>query len=317
MIIACYNKNEEIRKNSSSGGVYYAVAKQVIDDGGVVYAAVYEGIDVTHNRFDSFHNLEKSCGSKYSQSKLSDCFSSVKSDLLAERKVLFVGTPCQCYGLKTYLDKVYVNLITIDFVCHGIPSKKVLAKYVDEQSFLQPVDEINMRDKSSGWSNYQYSWKLKNTEAERTIPQSCIVFMKGFTNDLYLRPCCYECQFKGTERITDITLGDYWGVWDIHPNMDDNKGTSLIMLHSEHGRKMFETIADQLVNCEISDIAKVISWNPSIIRAASKTSKRGEFFEKLNSGEKVEKIINELTVVPEQNRITQRLKNRIKRLIGR
>lgn len=315
MIYACYNKNVNVRMNSSSGGVYYAVAENVINNGGIVYAAVYEGFDVMHKRFDSIQHLGNSCGSKYVQSKLSDCFCNIKKDLLEGREVLFVGTPCECFGLKTFLIDDYCNLLTIDFVCHGVPSKKVLNRYLVEQGYTQPVDIINMRDKSSGWSKYMYSWSLKNNEKEVVIPQSEIAFMKGFTSDLYLRPSCYECHFKGIQRKTDITLGDYWGVWDIQPDMDDNKGTTLVIIHSRKGKSVFDTVAYNFIYSEVVDFEKALSYNPSIVKCAAKNTNRDKFFERLNLGENEESIINGLLGERKQSLLMYKFKNCMKKLL--
>ncbi|SET90722.1 Coenzyme F420 hydrogenase/dehydrogenase, beta subunit N-term [Lacrimispora sphenoides] len=312
MILACYNKKESIRMQSSSGGIYYTIAKNVLDNSGIVYAVLYDNLSVVHTRIDSVHLLEKSCGSKYAQSNMKDCFSLVKEDLQNGRKVLFVGTPCQCAGLKAYLSKDYINLLAIDFICHGVPSKKVLNRYLNEQQYLQPIDTINMRDKTSGWTNYQYSWKFSNANETKVLSQSNIAFMKGFTGDLFLRPSCYECCFKGLERKTDITLGDYWGVWNIQPGMDDNKGTSLAIIHSENGKKAFEIVANEFVYEEITDYNKVINYNPSICKRAEKTVKREKFFERFNSGDTVEGIVNDLLRSNEQFGMKSRLIRKIK-----
>ncbi len=313
---ACYNKNKNIRMQSSSGGLYYAVAELIINQGGVVYAAVYDKFEVIHKKIDTIEYISESCGSKYAQSKLSDCYSFVKNDLINNLQVLFIGTPCQCYGLKAYLNRGYDNLFIIDFACHGVPSAKVLKRYLDEQKHLQPLENINMRDKSSGWSNYKYSWRFENTNEEKTISQSNISFMKGFTSDLYLRPSCYECSFKGIDRKTDVTLGDYWGVWDIQPDMDDNKGTSLVIIHSSKGQRLFEKISGQF-EYKVADIDKAISYNPSIIKTVVKTPKRAEFFKRFYLGEQIDSIVTDLLKLSLQDKVKSKFKSGISKLLGR
>lgn len=291
MILACYNKENEIRMRSSSGGVYYAIAEKTINDGGIVYAAVYEGMRILHKPIREISELISSCGSKYAESEIGDTFRHIKKDLLSDKKVLFVGTPCQCSGLRNFLGDIHKDLLMTDFICHGIPSQKVLKKYIDDQRLLRPVTGINMRDKSSGWSEYRYSWKLENQEEKVIVPQSKVTFMEGFTKNYYLRPSCYECQFKGLERITDITLGDYWGVWNIQKSMDDDRGTSLVMLHSDKGKEIFNSVAEKFVYEEIKDLSGAIQNNPSILEAAQKTMKRKIFFDKMEEGERFDDII--------------------------
>lgn len=173
-----------------------------------------------------------------------------------------------------------------------------------------------MRDKSTGWSRCKYSWKLQYLNHAVTIPQNQIPYMKGFISDLYLRPSCYECRFKGLERESDITLGDYWGVWDIQPEMDDNRGTSLVLINTEKGRKLFDTISSSLDYC-FTSIERAASFNPSIVSSAKLTDKREEFFRRLDTGENVESIISSITKQPLKRRIINKAKSAIKKIIDR
>ena len=242
---ACYNTNETQRMISSSGGIYFLLANAIIEWECIVYGACYEGIDVRHVRIKSKEDISSSCGSKYIPSELGDTFSQVREDLNNGKKVLFSGTPCQCAGLLTFVGTCE-NLFCVDFICHGIPSKKVWRSYIDDlEHNKSKVLHVNMRDKCSGWN--EYSWSIHYIDGSTmTVPFSKIPFMKGFLADLYLRPSCYKCKFKGIYRITDITMGDYWQVNYIQPKMFDNKGTSLIFVHSQKGMQLLNIVSNML-----------------------------------------------------------------------
>ncbi len=295
---ACFSKHTDSRNQSSSGGIYALLAEKVIKDNGIVFAVCYdEKFETIHKEISTLKEVVLSLGSKYTPSRLNDTFRRVKECIKEGHKVLFVGTPCQCEGLRSYINKEYENLICVDFVCHGVPSRNVWRRYLESINSDGNLTSLNMRDKSSGWSKFQYSWRFQYGENNAiTIPQSQISYMRGFISDYYLRPSCYECRFKGVERNTDITLGDYWGVWDIQPEMDDNKGTSLVLIHSEKGKKLFNSVLPEAVS-QRAILERAIQCNPSIVSSAEKSEKRKEFFEKLQSGEDFEKIMDTMTRV--------------------
>lgn len=290
--VACYHKDEKVRSGSSSGGVYYALAKEIIKENGYVFAACYdENLEVVHREIRTEEELIESCGSKYVSSHLGDSFQRIKEHLKNDDKVLFVGTPCQCAGLLSYVEKERKNLLCVDFVCHGVPSRVAWRKYLaTKENQIGKIKKINMRDKSTGWSKYQYSWKMVNDKGVYTELQSDNSYMKGFVSDIYLRPSCYECCFKGVNRLTDITLGDYWGCWNIQPDMDDNKGTSLVLLHNEKGKTYFDKILNCFV-CKEAMLHQAVLANPSICKTASKNSKRNTFFERIKGGLDFERSI--------------------------
>lgn len=294
-VYGCYNKNNLERMNSSSGGIYYLIAKKILNDKGVVFSACYNAdLEVEHRKVDSVEMLHKSQGSKYVTSKLGNTFCMIKEYLSNKKKVLFVGTPCQCEGLLSFIG-TDENLYCVDFVCHGLPSRQAWRRYLATAMIGgNQIARINMRDKSSGWSNYQYSWEFTNIDGHKCYQkQENNLFMKGFILDYYLRPSCYECCFKGIKRITDLTLGDYWGVWIEQPELDDNKGTSLIIIHTVKGEKLFDDIKEQLIYKEAS-IEKAIQHNPSIAFSASLNDRRKIFFDEISNGKEFFAIIERL-----------------------
>lgn len=283
----CYAKENEIRMKSSSGGIYPVLAQEVLASGGVIYGACYdEALNVEHRKITNEEQLQDSQGSKYVASALRNTFAEVKHCLQEKKMVLFTGTPCQCEGLLNYLGQNYENLYCMDFVCHGLPGRSAWRAY---QAALKKrgydIKSVNMRDKSSGWSRFMYSWKATDQTGDSRIePWYTNLYMRGFLDNFYLRPSCYECPFKGVDRRTDWTLADYWGVWDLEPDMDDNGGTSLIMIHSEKGYELFERTISNLV-CKKVSIKAAIPYNPSITEVAAIPKRKSLFDERMRKGE--------------------------------
>lgn len=315
---ACYNRKESERGLSSSGGIYPLIAKYIIQEHGVVFAVCYDDcFETVHSRLESLEDIAASQGSKYIPSKLGDTFLEVRECLDEGREVLFVGTPCQCAGLRSYLNgREYGGLICVDFVCHGVPSRSAYRSYLCRFFSEGRISQLNMRDKSSGWSGYQYSWDITLENGKSvTVPQGKVSFMRGFVQDYYLRPSCYECRFKGVNRITDITLGDYWGVWDIQPDMDDNRGTSLVLVHTDKGMQLFHAIEDQMVWKE-APLAEAVRHNPSMIQSAELTDKRKRFFDELDQGREFDKIIETLSEVTLIEKVKRKGKRMVKKFLG-
>ncbi len=286
-VYACYSLDTQERLNSSSGGVYSLLAKKVLEQQGVVFAACYdENLNVVHEKISSLAQLPQSRGSKYLQSHLGDTFAQVKEALEQGVQTLFVGTPCQCEGLLSFLGKSYPNLLCVDLICHGVPSKKAWQGYLASMKRQgKEIATVNMRDKTTGWSRYLYDWKFTDTQGNATIqPQQENPYMEGFIQNRYLRPSCAHCRFKSISRNTDLTLGDYWGVWDLQPDMDDNQGTSVVFLHSQKGWQFFSQISHE-IRFQRADLQQVIQRNPSYRQSSPPHSQRGQFFQQLQAGE--------------------------------
>lgn len=270
---SAYSMNELIRKDSSSGGVFSALALTVLKKGGIVYGAVYseKGL-VKHIGVEDVISLAKLRGAKYSQSRLGSIFRDVKRQLDSNRDVLFSGTPCQVAGLKSFLGKDYINLFCVDFVCHGVPSPMVWSRYIDYRSKIDNKGAypkyINLRNKESGWSNFAYSVEIGYSDKKRYLcKNNDDPFINLFTKDYILRKSCSECHFKGFERFSDLTLGDFWGIWDIDPSMDDNKGTSLVLTNSKKGEKLFEFASSDLKYKQVT-LDQAVQMNQSLINSS-------------------------------------------------
>lgn len=283
---AVINKKEEERLQSSSGGVFSLIANYILDKNGYVVGAAYnDKFEVEHVIIDSKEELHKLRGAKYSQSRLGDVFGKIKELLDTDHYVLFSGTPCQVGGLKSYLRKDYEKLVLIDTVCHGVPSPLVWKKYVEYRSKTDNKGEIpisiNLRSKSSGWSRYNYSIEFDYGKKLYSKVNGQDPYMKAFVGNYCLRESCYDCSFKSTQRVSDFTLGDYWGIWNQNPEMDDNKGTSLLLVHSIKGNKILETISNQLNYIQV-DLNESIKENPSINKSSPINKDRSVFIDTIS-----------------------------------
>lgn len=254
---AVKHKKEDIRSVSSSGGIFSAMAQAVISDGGVVYGAAYdERFSVRHIRTTD-EDWTKLRTAKYVQSDMGDVFTHVKADLIRGYEVLFTGTPCQIAGLKNFLIGVdATKLITTDLVCHGVPSPGIWREYLDylSQKTNSTIGKVNFRNKNGcGWHNSTV--KIESTTGDMLLneSQSQAFFFRLFFNHLILRPCCYSCQYANLNRVGDITIGDYWGIENHYPELDDDKGVSLVMANTEKGKQLLKRIGSDLQLLEITE----------------------------------------------------------------
>jgi coenzyme F420-reducing hydrogenase beta subunit len=280
---SCFNKNEEIRLKSSSGGIFTLIAEEIIAKGGIVFGARFDSnFKVIHDFVDNVEDLELFVRSKYVQSKIGETYKIAKNYLKEGRRVLFSGTPCQIAGLKSFLMKDYNNLLTIDLFCHGVPSPKVWEKYVAhmENSVGSKMVSVSFRSKEKGWKLFSMSANFENG-FKHSEPLNEDLYLVSFLKDLSLRPSCYNCQFKGINRISDITLADFWGVENILPDMDDDRGTSLILINTGKGHEMFQKIKSKMLYKEVN-LDKAVLYNPNAITSVRYNPKRDKFFQDLD-----------------------------------
>lgn len=273
---AAINKDEEVRMRSSSGGVFHALAKWTIEHGGVVFGARFnDQWEVVHDYTETLEGIEPLMRSKYVQSRIGDTFKQAKQFLDQGRQVLFVGTPCQIGGLKSYLHKEYDKLIAVDLICHGVPSPKIWRKYLKEITNGETLVNIVFRNKDRGWiDGSRCVIKMNKKElSERYGENSYVV---GFENSLFLRRCCYRCHFKTLRRHADITIADSWGVQVYCPSMFDNKGTSLLLEHSGIGKKIIDCLPDlEKQKVEVSD---ALQYNKRALQNVPLSKTRSMFF---------------------------------------
>lgn len=276
-VYAAKNPNEEVRLKSSSGGIFSILAEKVLEEKGVVFGAKFnDKWEVEHGYIEDINDLDNLRRSKYVQSNIKDNYKKAEEFLKQGRKVLFTGTPCQIAGLKNYLRKDYDNLLCVDVVCHGAPSPRVWRDYLsfirrpegagvgkNTVSFsclkeMPVITGISFRDKSTGWQKYGFNVLIasevsnqnsvsrplntidKNVFIHETLDKN--IFMQGFLKDLYLRESCYHCPAKKGKSHSDITLADFWGINNVFPKINDDKGVSVVMINSEKGKQIFDSL---------------------------------------------------------------------------
>lgn len=295
---AAYNNDEEVRLNSSSGGIFTAIAQKIIEQGEIIFGAKFtDDFSVAHGWTDSVEGIKNFQGSKYVQSVIGSSYKECKEFLEQGRKVLFSGTPCQIQGLKKYLKKEYENLFTVDFICHGVPSNKLWQKYKifrEKKSASQTV-KTAFRRKNDGWKQYSLSFTYAN-DSEYCASHRKDPYMKMFLTDIALRSSCYNCPVRFLNRPSDITLADFWGVENVLPHFDDNKGTSLVMLHSSQAVDFWSMLK---YGCTMEQIVleQGIKYNPSMVRSPKMPKARTEFYFDLET-KPFEKVLKKYTTVP-------------------
>lgn len=290
LVYAAINKDETVRMQSSSGGMFTVIAESVLDRGGVVFGACFDSDwNVVHDYTETKEGLARFRGSKYVQSNVGNSFTIVKTFLDSGREVLFSGTPCQVAGLKNFLRKSYSNLLTVDLVCHGVPSPEVWRKYLQEiicreydikrnKYNVRPGDyisNISFRAKDYGWKNFSLKIKFRNFR-EETIPFIDDSYMNAFLSNLSLRPSCYSCPTKGINMHSDITLADFWGIDKISPQIDDDKGCSLLFLHNRKSSYFLNNMKCILLIQHSID--NIIKYNKNILYSVKQPVNRNFFF---------------------------------------
>ncbi len=275
--------NDKVRKESSSGGVFTAIAEYVLNNGGVVFGVMMdENREIRHSYVDNVNELIKFKTSKYVQSKVDVTFEQAKSFLESGKLVLFTGTPCQIGGLYSYLDKEYDNLITHDIICHGVPSPLIWKYYVKhlEKNSKSRITDVNFRYKGNSWVFFKFKTVFQDGKV-RIENRNNNPFVRAFMKNLTLRPSCYDCSFKTKKRQADFTLADFWGVDYIAPEFNDDKGTSLFLVHTEKGIEALEKISNQLKIVKV-DYENSTNLNPAMFNSMKLTEKRGRVFDNIN-----------------------------------
>lgn len=306
-----YNKDEIIKNNSSSGGVFSLVADWILSNDGIVIGAAFDNNNkLVHIAIETPEELEQLRGSKYLQSELKNIFIEVKKKV-ENRKVLFVGTPCQIAGLKFFLKKEYANLYCIDLFCHGVPSPKLFTKYIKEleNKFNDKLLRYNFRDKMTGWDTYSNTAIFeKNKMSELRFNNN---YMKLFLSDIALRESCYKCNFKLGNKYADITLGDFWGIKNYYPELYDNRGVSAIIINTEKGEKLFSNI-NKKMEYKTCQLEEIIAGNKSLISSSKISKNRCKFFREIDSykvEELVKKYVKKTTII---KKILRKIKKYIK-----
>lgn len=308
---ACINKNTQERLESSSGGVFSLIAEKILNKNGVVFGASFDNeYNVEHIYIDKKEELYKLRGSKYVQSKIGNSYKKVKEFLEKDLYVLFTGTPCQIEGLLKYLQKDYEKLYTQDIICHGVPSPKVWQKYLEYRykKDKNKPKRIYFRNKDDGWTLFNMKFCYDKFYYKQN--QKRDLFMQAFLKNTILRDSCYNCRFKKMNRLSDITLADFWGIKNVIPEMYDNKGTSLVIINSIKGNNLFSEIKNNMKIKEVS-VDEGIKFNSAMISSVKKDVKREEFFQNLETMS-FDKLVKKYTT---KSSIIKRVTNKILRIL--
>ncbi len=319
---AAVNPNGAERLQSSSGGIFITLAKKVLAEQGVVFGAVFdENFEVHHTCARSLEELKPMLGSKYLQSRIENCFIEAEKLLKQQVKVLFSGTPCQIMGLKSYLRKDYNNLLTVDLICHGVPSPAVWRQYLREfcsKEKLEKITNVNFRNKCEGWRRFHlYTSGIFQGKDSINAKNYFTFFgedpyMRGFLSDIYLRPSCYNCHAKNGRSCSDITIADFWGIQNVLPSFDDDRGTTLLLVNSDKGKA-----AVSAVNIHKQDVQVVdaLRHNSAYYVSAAPHPRRDYFFKKFKQGMPIDNLVLRCTSVPVYRRVLIKLKMLLRRII--
>ena len=322
---AAKNNDDKIRLRSSSGGIFSMLAEAVLNDGGVVFGVCWDkDWRLVFDYTESIDGLSRFRGSKYLQAHVGDAYIIAEQFLKSGRKVLFSGTPCQIRGLKLFLRREYDSLLCVDIICHGVPSPGVFRRYLNEEIANVAknkvididslcIDDIQFRDKRTGWKSYSLRYQLRDNNENLYSNISLFtdnIYMRGFLRDLYLRPSCYACSAKAGKSGSDITLGDFWGIERLKPEIDDDKGVSAVLLNTPLGKQIFEQLS---VEKTLMNYAHVQQYNLAVYRSVARPQKRDKFF---RSRKSFSATIESLSKITLKEKYIFIIKNLFRRICG-
>ena len=304
-IFAAKNKNEHQRLRSSSGGIFILLAEQTIKMGGVVFGARFDkNWEVEHCYVETIEELEPLMRSKYVQSRIGNTYKEAEQFLKEGRRVLFVGTSCQILGLHKFLRKDYNNLLSVDFICHGVPSPKVWRIYLNkivadcygvhpksDRFYKKYLQKVEFRSKIKGWKNFRYRMvllKTKRNGKKKMFTYSSAfsenAYMQMFLSDLILRPSCYKCPSKAGKSGSDMTIGDFWGIEKVVPQFDDDKGISLLIINNSRFIPLLSEVQFHF-ECLKLPFNVIPQYNKSFLYSVKEPLERDRFFLLLYKGD--------------------------------
>lgn len=322
-VIAAWSKNNNTRLDSTSGGIFSEIANYIYDIGGEVCGAIFNKENmVEHIISNNKKDLEKIRSSKYLQSDINYIFREIKEKLENGKKILICGAPCQIAGLYNFLGKEYDNLYTCDFICRGINSPKIFKGYIKslENKYNSKVKKIKFKNKIHGWHNF--STRIDFENGKKYIGGRYVdSYMVGYLQyNAFMRPACYDCKFKGFPKKADITLADFWGIEKIDAKLDNNKGTSMLLINSKKGEELLNNIKEKIEFKEIES-EDVFKQNVCNNYSPKKTKAREEVFkniDKMDYNELNKKFfpcpnnLKKIKISIRENRVLRKIKKIIK-----
>lgn len=328
-VFAARTKDTALRLDSSSGGIFSLLARQTLAKGGIVYGAAIRLTDgkVVHQSAETEEELSALRGSKYIQSDVCDVYRQAKRQVLSGRQVLFSGTPCQIAAFCRVVGRDCENLLCVDVICHAVPSPLAWRKYLEKRFAEQnqgrdsaqagglAFRKISFRCKNCGWKRYSLSLRFAN-DREYLKDLQHDTFLRGFLAELYNRPSCHQCPVREARSGADLTIGDYWRVWERFPELDDDKGTSLVLINTRKGESALIALAAE-VDARPSDFADAVRTNPALVRSAPAHSKRELFFRSLRAGKDFDGLVRKFLRRPMWRRCGSLVKRLIRTVLGK
>ncbi|MBQ5979806.1 MAG: Coenzyme F420 hydrogenase/dehydrogenase, beta subunit C-terminal domain [Bacteroidales bacterium] len=309
LFYGCKHVDDEVRRHSSSGGLFYELARTVIMSGGVVFGAAFseDYHKVVHVQASTLEELEPIRVSKYVQSEVDSSFPLVKAALGRGQMVLFSGTPCQIAGVKSYIGEVPDNLILAEVVCHGVPSPKVWDIYLSglEKDHGSKVNFVSFRDKSKSWRKSDFLARFENGSVF-SQPNSENPYMKAFLKNLSLRPSCTRCSFKRFISGADITLGDFWGSSELGNSYKDDVGISVVALNTPKGLSCFDSVKDNLTDVVKLSEKQAFIFNDSYRESAESDEHAYLFFSDIDQKDFLH-LVSEMTVETERQQSRKKI----------
>lgn len=314
-VFAAINVEEQVRQRSSSGGVFTPIAESVLAKGGFVFGVRFDADwNVVFDHATDSSQLQFFRGSKYVQADMRNVFTEIQDCLRRQKPVLYVGTPCQVAGLRKFLGRDYDQLLLVDILCEGVPSPKLWKRYLHEEldrlckrnsrhgvKLSQEnvtITNVSFRNKEKGWKSYAFSLSASQVSKDGNIVRELSpyvgrnsMYLQALIHYLTLRPICYECPFKSSRSHSDITIADYWGIQHQHPEMDDDKGTSMVYLNTEKGVKAFPYGKYRLLETHYEE---ALCFN-NVESSVKKHPSRDLFYAKLDETKSVTSLMKHYT----------------------
>ncbi len=277
--------SDEIRAESSSGGMFTLLAEYVLEKNGYVCGAAFEDMKCKHIIVDNSEDLAKIRGSKYVQSDMGDTYKQVKKLLEDDNYVLFTGTPCQVAGVKTFLKKGYAKLITAEVLCHGVPSQKFFDSYLESKAFNKKLVNAEFRSKKLGWSFsgmvFYFDDGTEQINKRKSVEKN--IYLDAFIDNMMMRDMCYDCMFNDYSRQGDFTIGDLWHSDKLDPKSNDKKGTSFVFVNNENAKRIFETISEDAKYYKKIDVKDYYKIPNRVVPKTKINPKRERFLELLKT----------------------------------
>ncbi|VFQ46556.1 Coenzyme F420 hydrogenase/dehydrogenase, beta subunit C-terminal domain [Desulfoluna butyratoxydans] len=280
-VLAAWAKEKKDRSEATSGGLFLAIATEVISRGGVVFGVAYDkSWNLYHSMARTIEDCLKFRGSKYAQSDTRNTFKEAQKFLESGIFVYYTGTPCQIAGLRSFLRKDYSNLLTSDIICHGTPSNKLFMREImwKEEHEPRSIDTTSYRSKDRfGWG---YDWKITwNDGKTQYFDTGKSPYFVGFWNNSTLRPACYSCKFASINRQGDITLGDFWGVKKhVKKIRRTGSGVSMLLVNSQRGLDVISEL--KRIEVRISNIQTALKTQAHLSKPVSRPEARDGVYDR-------------------------------------